>query len=172
LAGSAKQLVVLTHNPLIAREFYQGLMNDGDCKTLHVVRNGQSSRIEECSLFEETAGMYYQNYKTLEKFINDGDSSQDGMLKAAKCIRPLLEGYLRNKYPGVFGEREWLGDFIEKIKASNSGEPLSFVKTRIPELESINDYSKRFHHDSNTNQTIIETELSRYAKKGLNFIYQ
>lgn len=175
LAGSAKQLVILTHNSLIAREFYQGLQDTSVCKTLHIVRNGQSSRIEECSLIEETAGTYYQNYKTLEKFISDGDSSQDGMLKTAQCLRPLLEGYLRNKYPGIFGSREWLGDFIDKIKTSNTGEPLSFIKSRVTELEALNDYSKHFHHDTNPNlasQTIVETELSSYAKKGLNFIYQ
>lgn len=175
LAGSVKQLIVLTHNPLIAREFLQGLQNDGECKTLHIVRNGQSSRIEECSLIEETAGTYYQNHKTLKKFINDGDSSQYGMLKAAQCIRPLLEGYMRNKYPGIFGSKEWLGDFIDKIKSSNDGEPLSFTKPRVTELESLNDYSKRFHHDTNPNlasQTIVETELSSYSKKVLNFIYQ
>lgn len=175
LSGSVEQLVILTHNPLIAREFLQGLQDDGVCKTLHIIRNGQSSHIEECSLVEETAGTYYQNYKTLEKFIRDGDSSQDGMLKAAQCMRPLLEGYLRNKYPGVFGSREWLGDFIDKIKVSNAGEPLSFVKPRVTELEALNDYSKRFHHQVQPNtasQTIVETELSDFAQKALNFIYQ
>lgn len=175
LSKEAKQILILTHNPLIAREFWQGLEEDGKCKTLHIVRRRNSSCIEEWDLVEETAGTYYQNYKTLEGFINDGGSTQDGMLKVAQCIRPLLERYLRVKYPGMFSPKEWLGDFIKKIREASTDLPLVSIQGRLTELEGLNEYSKRFHHDTNPNsasQTIIEAELSNYAKKALDFIYK
>lgn len=45
---------------------------------------------------------YFQRYDTLVKFLENGPSTDSERIKVKNCIRPLLESYLRRKFPSDF----------------------------------------------------------------------
>jgi hypothetical protein len=61
-----------------------------------------------------------------------------------------MESHLRNSYHGQFAEKEWLGGMIDKIRNAAAGQPLETAKPIFNDLESLNDYTKRYHHDDNS----------------------
>jgi len=123
--------------------------------------------IGEWDIESETQSTYLKNYSTLLNFYRDRTGSP---LDVARAIRPFLEGMLRVHFPGHFLSSEWLGNFIDKIRSAESGDGLSHAQTDLEEIESINDYSKKYHHDQNPNadsEPLSEDELHGYVKRTL-----
>lgn len=80
---------------------------------------------------------------------------------------------LRNHFPGHFQHNEWLGDFITKIRAADATSGLQHAKADLTEIESINGYSKKYHHGQNVNadrEPIIDDELHAYVKRTLRLV--
>ena len=91
----------------------------------------------------------------------------------AQTIRPLLESYLRLKLPREFGDREWLGDFIKKIREADPASPADAAKGILEEIEAVNDFSKRYHHNTNTTadtEPIDDGELESYVTRTLQIV--
>lgn len=170
--GSAKQIIILTHNTIFARKFWNGIAKS-QCKNLQIVRSSGTYKISEWDLEKETSGEYFNNYFILEKYLNEGVSGQQQLRNVARCIRPLLEGNLRIRFPGKFAENEWLGDFIQKIKNSKPTEPLYKMISQIIEIESINNFSRKYHHSENSsadNEPITDAELRRFIERTLKLL--
>jgi hypothetical protein len=94
-------------------------------------------------------------------------------LDVARSIRPFIEGMLRAHFPGHFQSYEWLGDFIDKIRNASDTDGLSHAKADLAEVEAINDYSKRYHHEHNQNadsEPLSEDELHGYVKRTLRLV--
>ena len=74
----------------------------------------------------------------------------DGKTTDAKAMRtlmrPLLEKYIRYRFPNQIADGKWLGDMLGIIKA-NPTHPLSKLYS---EIDDINQYTAPFHHDTNT----------------------
>jgi wobble nucleotide-excising tRNase len=71
--------------------------------------------------------------------------------------RPVMEGYLRSTYHGNFAEKEWLGEMIGRIRDAAPGQPLEAAKPVLADLESLNDFTKRYHRDDNSPKHVKET---------------
>jgi wobble nucleotide-excising tRNase len=176
LSSKAKQLIVLTHDKFFARELWNEL-NKSICKTICIQRAADGNVIRWWDVEKETSGEYFENFFILEAYLNGevnvGDQSK--LRNAARCIRPLLENYLKIKFPGVFSHNEWLGDYIAKIRAASSGDPLFILQPKLGDLESINDYSKKYHHANNLNadhESITDHELKNFVNKTLELLYR
>jgi len=172
--GLAKQIIILTHNNIVARKFWNEI-DKSKCMNLQIVRSAETYKISEWDLEKETSGEYFNNYFILEKYLNEGISGQQQLRNVARCIRPLLEGYLRLRFPGKFTESEWLGDFIKKIENASNGEPLSNMKLQLNELKDIKDFSKKYHHSFNPNadyELIIDAELKSFVDRTLKIMYK
>ena len=172
LSSSAKQIIILTHNTIFARKFWNEI-DRSKCKNLQIVRSAETYKISEWDLEKETSGEYFNNYFILEKYLNEGASGQKQMRNVAICIRPLLEGYLRIKFPGKFAHSEWLGNFIPKIEDAPNGDSLVNMKPQLDELRGINDFSKKYHHSTNPNaenEPIIDGELKSFVDRALKFL--
>ena len=63
-------------------------------------------------------------------------------------------------------EREWLEDFISKVRNSKKGEPFYAQKIVLDDLEDLNDYSKTNHHTNPhyLEEPITSSELQSYCK--------
>jgi wobble nucleotide-excising tRNase len=88
-------------------------------------------------------------------------------------IRPVLEEYLRLKLPHSFADNEWLGQFIEKIRNAPDTDPLAAAKCILERVELINEYSKKYHHDSNAaaaTEIVDENELENYVGQALQVV--
>jgi wobble nucleotide-excising tRNase len=170
LIPRARQVIVQTHDPIFARY----LWNEADkslTKCLCLKREGMGSVIREWDIEAETAGEYFENYFILEGFLTEGRGKK---ITVARCIRPLLECNLRLRFPGLFPESEWLGDYIGRIRTAEESSPLNVIKPLLEELAEINSYSKRFHHSSNPDADktpINEPELKNYVKRTLKIIW-
>ncbi len=91
-----------------------------------------------------------------------------GLIDIARKIRPVLEGYQRYRFPNQFPDKEWLGDMIKRIRDSAGAHPMC---PALEELGSINDYSKKYHHDTNPgkadSEPINDGELQGYVQRTL-----
>ena len=126
--------------------------------------------IGECDIEAETQSTYIKNYSTLLNFYRDRAGTP---LDVARSIRPFLEGMLRAHFPGHFQPNEWLGEFIDKIKSAGNTDGLQHAQADLSEIEAINDYAKKYHHDQNPNadsEPLSPDELHGFVKRTLRLV--
>ena len=131
---------------------------------------GQHTTITEWDIQEATKANYVQMHSILTQYRNHGTGERR---LVAQTIRPLLESYLRLKLPTEFGDREWLGDFIKKIREADHTNPADAAKAILEEVEAVNDFSKRYHHNTNTSadsEPIDDGELESYVTRTLQIV--
>ena len=140
--------------------------------TLCVSRKGkdQESTIIEWDIVEETKSDYHRDYFTLCEFL---DNPSGDMRAVARTIRPVLEGYYRVRFPREFPSDKWLGDFINAIRQSSGSHPLVVLQNNLSEINAVNNYSKKYHHQDNSkadSEPINDIELQTYIKQILKLI--
>jgi wobble nucleotide-excising tRNase len=161
----AKQVVVLSHEPA----FLQLIADDFDSANLRLLslsREGLTdSTIKEWDMRAELAPGYHKDVATLTSYYY---GEAEDLRAVIRCIRPVLESHMRSTYHAHFPEKEWLGEMIARIKGAVAGQPLESAKPILSDLESLNDYTKRYHHDDNSPKqsaaTIQDAELQTFAK--------
>jgi wobble nucleotide-excising tRNase len=171
VSDSAEQVIVLSHDP-----FFLKLLSD-ECpsantnvKTLQMSKAGDTTAIGEWDIQAETRSGYMKDFATLLGFYRERKGEPRAV---ARTIRPFLEGMLKTRFPGHFQELEWLGDFIAKIRAADQTGGLQHAKADLGELEAINGYSKKYHHQQNVNadlEPINDDELHGYVKRTLRLV--
>jgi wobble nucleotide-excising tRNase len=171
MGEKADQVIVLSHDP----HFLLSLWSEGKqaaVKTLQIARRGQQSALEDWDIEKDTRDSYLQDYFCLDEYLATVVSAD--LRSTARCIRPLLEANLRLRFPKSFKREEWLGDFIRRIRDSDPKDNLSLLKPKLPDLEDINNYSKKYHHDQNQSgwatEPVNDAALQAYARKALEFV--
>lgn len=169
LADAANQVIVLSHDPHFLRLLWKSYLT-ADIKVLQLCRTGNNTVIGEWDIEAETQSTYLKNYSALLDFYRE---RRGASLDVARSIRPFIEGMLRAHFPGHFQPNEWLGDFISKIRNANNTDGLFHAAADLPEIESINDYSKKYHHNQNPNadsELLSEDELHGYVKRTIRLV--
>jgi len=169
LARDAKQVVVLSHDPIFLQLVADGYNPPGDVKTLQLSLTGNSTMVGVLDLAEETQSTYMKDFSRLHQFYCDRTGDH---MTVARSIRPFLEGMLRCHFPGHFSQG-WLGDFLDKIRQAVGGDGLAHLHPDLDELVAINDYSKKYHHQQNSNadnEPISPDELHGYVKRTLRLV--
>ena len=173
LTDVAKQVVVMSHYPqflqLVAEDFDQAQL-----RLLWLAREGKNdSEIRPWDMHATLARGYDQDIATLAAF-HHGEAKD--LRSVMRCIRPILEGYIRRRHSTSFpeNEKEWLGDMLGKIRDAADADAIADLKPNHDDLASLNGYTKRYHHDDNTVRTdaslIQETELQGFVQMTLEFI--
>jgi wobble nucleotide-excising tRNase len=171
LAKSAKQVIVFSHDPYFLRNVWDEAPKDAR-RALQLSRmgSGTGTLLLEWDIENETRGEYAQTHRVLWRYFYEGIGDPR---KVAQSIRPLLEKYLRMKLPNAFGDKEWLGDSIQKIRDASSTSPLDAGKIILSELGAINGYSKKYHHAQNANadtEQVDDGELQAFVKRTLDLV--
>lgn len=169
IAQKAKQAIVLSHDPRFLKIVWDSA-DKTQTKPLQLFRLGQNSTITPWDIEEETRDEYHRNHAILMDYCNNGVGDRK---KVAITIRPLLEQYFKFNFLGQFTENEWLGDFIKKIREAQAGSPLISAQPILEELEAVNDYSKKYHHNTNSSsesEPIDDAELQSYSKRALELV--
>jgi len=169
LADHAKQVIVLSHDPYFLRLIWENYPT-ADIKCLQMCKTCNNTVIGEWDLEAETQSTYMKNYSVLLDFYRERKGTP---LEVARSIRPFIEGLFRVRFPGHFQQNEWLGDFIGKIRNSADTDGLCHAKPDLVEIEAINDYSKKYHHDQNPNansETLSDDELHGFVKRTLRLV--
>lgn len=168
-ASMAKQILVLSHDPHFLKLVWSG-NPPADIKVLQLGLSGGNTVIGEWDIETETQSTYMTNYSMLLNFYRD----QTGMpLDVARAIRPFIEGMLRAHFPDHFLPNEWLGDFIDKIRKADVTSGLQHAQADLSEIEAINGYSKKYHHDQNPNaysEPLSSDELHGFVKRTLRLV--
>lgn len=167
LSKMSKQCVVLSHDQHFLHFFWD---DPSGVKPFKIVRNGRQSNFCEWDIQSDIQPDYLKDYYRLQNYLESYDSD---LLGVVRCIRPVVEGNLRVRFPKEFEPKDWLGDFIKKIRDSRPGSRLSRLKEVLDELTAINDYSKQYHHQQNPaadQETLNDTELKSYVERTIRFL--
>jgi wobble nucleotide-excising tRNase len=168
LVPRCKQLILLTHDALFAREVWDELPKPK--KALQILDKNEKSSVADWDIIRATQSEYFNRFEHIRDFVESGGADA---LIVAGALRPLLEGNLRMRFPVEFPVGEWLGDFIKKVREASDGNSLFSMQPSLSELSEINEYTKQFHHDPNPGSAIakpVESELKAYSRRTLAFI--
>ncbi len=169
---NVKQIIILSHNFNFVRELYEGVNNKNIEYKILKLNFKNSTQIVELNVDSEFKSQYFKNIDKLEDFLRNGASDDDEKRNIATLIRPTLEEYFRFRFYKYFKNKEWLGDFLEKIRSSNAGGPLYSLKSDEELLNNINDFSKPYHHSNPNfnNEPINGQELKDFVKDTLDLV--
>lgn len=177
ICKKAQQLLVLAHDIFFIRDLRNELKprdNSFRVKVLSVCfsTNGYSN-FESPDIDKECQSPYFHHHNLLAEYFGQGNGDPR---QVAKAIRPLLEGYLHKRFPGLIPRDLLFGQIVQEIKLAAPSSPISHAKPLIEELNDINSYAGDFHHDTNPGNAdtvqIIPTELRRYVERALAIIYK
>jgi len=172
------QVIILAHDLYFIRTMRDEFLKMPatqmqDISTLRIVHTaGDFSDLDRLDVDLECESPYYKNHRLVSGFI-DGIHHQ--LHDTAVAIRPLLEGYLHRRFPGKISPGNLFGEVVTQIAQAQSSDPLFFAKSLVPELNEINNYAGRYHHDTNpqaSSEPITPSELMSYSRRALNVIYR
>ena len=169
LVNTAQQVIVMSHDSNFLKLVFDAHPGS-EIKTMQLAHIGDSTLLCKWDIVTETQSTYHMNYGTLLNFQRDRTGVP---LDVARAIRPFLEGLLRVHFPGHFQSDEWLGNFIDKIRNADGNSGLQHAQADLSEIEAINNYSKRYHHDQNPNsdsESISGDELQGFVKRTLRLV--
>lgn len=94
--------------------------------------------------------------KRLAPFLGEylAGAAQSSM-EVARSIRPMLEGYLHRRFPGMVDSRLLFGQVIQAINVAPQNSPLFHAQNITAELNEINGYAGQYHHDTNCTDLVI-----------------
>lgn len=163
--GECKQLLLLSHDPFFLQLVHSKLpKKETHCLQLSRVPDNNTT-IQEWDVEKETQDGYFKEHAALNSYMLNGAKD---LIDIVRKIRPVLEGYLRYRFPNTFPDNEWLGGMIGKIRTEGAVHPMFAA---LEELEGINDFSKKYHHDTNPgkadSEPINDGELNTFVQRTL-----
>lgn len=177
LSKRVKQLLVLTHNLFFANELLEKLeVNSAavPCLSLKISHSNGGSIFKEHELDTEATLGFLKDFGTLTDFVDNSlGLDEEGKRAVMKCIRTVLEGYLRFKFLRKLKKGEWLGNALDKIRAADAKSAFFRLQPHLDTLETLNDYSKGFHHASLSMaeaEPINDAELKMFAQKTIEVV--
>lgn len=127
--------------------------------------------IREWDIQAETRPPYFDDQAKLRGFVENGRGERRDVVRA---LRPVLEGNMRLRAYPDFKESEWLGEFIKNVRAAAPGAALAAFKEVLLDIEDINDFSKKYHHQDNPigadSEPLDDGELLTYVRRTLAFV--
>ncbi len=165
----AEQIIVLSHDPHFLKLIWDNNPKNS-IKTIQFARTGGDIIINEWDIEADTQSTYYRDHSKLLIFYREKSGN---LLDTVRSIRPFLEAFYRAHFPSYFEPNEWLGDFIEKLRNTIPTESLHHAFKDLIEIEAINEYSKKYHHDQNVNaalEPISADELHGFIKRTLRLV--
>lgn len=169
LATRVKQLIILSHDINFIKDYCD---RNSTTKTLCIKETSNGSIIEEFDTKASNRTGIFLDVEKIRAFSIDGSSARLDPRDVIRCIRPTLEGLLRIKFMGLLNDKEWLGNFLNKIREADSNSPFYRYKDIIIDIEDLNDYTKAYHHSNPTfiEAQINENELKQKCKDTLDLI--
>lgn len=173
LHTKAAQLIVLAHDPYFLRDLRSKLLKQDKTALVAVFQlvavQHNYTDFAEFDIDKECESLYFQHHRLLNNHVagNGADPSA-----VAKSIRPMLEGYLRRRFPGLIPQGIMFGDIVLKIRDAVAPSPLCHAQNLIDELNNINGYAGQFHHDQSDTVKIAPGELMGFVNRALIVVHK
>lgn len=157
IGQNASQVIVMSHDKHFLNDVF-GKIFGAKCETFQISSTKKSSSIEPWDLEREVKEGYLQAHMELKDF-HDGHA---GDAKAMRTLmRPLLEKYIRYRFPNQIPDGKWLGDMLAII-AADPNHPLTPL---YQDIDDINQFTAPYHHDPNT--AFDEDEVKTFVGRTL-----
>lgn len=174
--SKAEQMIVLAHDPYFIRDLHS-VLSQKNAFPISIFQlqytHGGYSDFANIEIDRECESAYYKHHRLLMDFVG-GQSSDNAPV--AKAIRPLLEGYLHRRFPGLVPRDLMFGQVVSFIKDAKAPHPVVFAQDLVDELQEVNDYAGQFHHDTNPGNAdtalIVPTELRAFSERALNIVHR
>lgn len=153
--GDAAQTIVLSHDKFFL-DAVRVLIHGVACTTMQISGTSTGSSIEHWRIEWEVKEGYLQDHMLLQEFA-EGRTNNAREMRTA--MRPLLEKYIRYRFPNQVLDGKWLGDMLAIIR----GDPSHPLRPQYDELDDINQFTAPFHHDPNT--AFVDEEVRTYAQR-------
>lgn len=172
----AEQLIVLAHDPYFIRDFRDDLLKQDSSAYYSLIRltlaPGDYTDFADFDVDKECESAYFQHHRLLNNFAsgNGGDARS-----VAKAIRPMLEGYLHRRFPGLVPKTLMFGQVVSLIREAEHPSSLCHAQSMVDELNEVNDYAGKFHHDTNPDAdtiTIVNSELKIFVEQALLLVHR
>ena len=173
-ANACSQFFLLSHNLEFAHMFLSNKGSvRGDIRAYKIEPFVMPVILEHGDLPPLASKAYETDYCELSDYVNNPGSYANRLKEVVGRIRPLLETYLRYKYPQAWNENDWLGDMVGKIQRSSDSDIIHPCACLVQKLESVKDYTKRFHHRVNGMSADVPEprELKTYVEMTLEIIH-
>lgn len=176
LAQSCAQLIILAHDPFFLRDLATVLKKKrlGTALALQIRRSqDEFSELDVCDLAEKCRSPFHTRYKELADYMT-GQRAGQNSLRLAESLRPLVEGALHRRFPGLVREGHNFGEILEQIRTAPAGSPLQPLQTQLQSFHSFNDYAGAYHHDTfdvQARQDVNDGELETFGRRTLEFIH-
>lgn len=176
LHSKAAQLIVLAHDLYFIRDLRDTLRKEDAATPIAIFQlalaSGDYTDFAALDLDKECESAYFQHHRLLNEFLAGKETDA---MAVAKAIRPMLEGYLHRRYPGLVPRSLLFGQVVAYIRDSTAPSPLCHAQNLVNELNQINEYAGQFHHDTNPGgadaMVVVATELKTYAEKSLHLVH-
>lgn len=171
IGAKAAQLIVLAHDAYFLRDLRDALRRDDKIKPVALVQlvaaPHEYTDFSSVDIDKECESPFARHHRLLVEFArgHGGDPNV-----AAKAIRPLLEGYLHRRFPGLLPKGVMFGQVIDCIRSATAPNPLCHAQSLVGELTEVNDYAGQFHHDTNPDADMVTAtanELTGYVNRAL-----
>jgi len=172
---NCEQLIVLAHDIHFMRYIRDDVLrtaqpNDVKCIKLKAVANRYSD-FDDINFDQECESAYFKGHRILSEFTAGNASSSMGV---ARSIRPMLEGYLHRRFPGMINGGLLFGDVVSLINNARTPSPLVYAQNITNELNEINRYAGQFHHDTNPSADqvqVVDGELLGFVERAINVVH-
>lgn len=172
---NCQQLIVLVHDIHFMRNLRDEILKssppqDVACMKLKSVAN-RYSNFDVIDIDKECESAYFKAHRVLGEYLNGAAQSK---MEVARSIRPMLEGYLHRRFPGLINSGLLFGQIINLIKDAPQGSPLFHAHKIVDVLTDINSYAGQFHHDTNPSADqvqIIDGELRQFVERAINVVH-
>jgi hypothetical protein len=113
---------------------------------------------------------YFRNYFTIADYVAGEAVSWE---VASQSLRPFLEDYLRQRFPGEFATDDWLGAMVDRIDSAGPTSSLACMKPNLPDIRAIARATNPRHHGSthaSGDESLNATSTELYGKKVLKMV--
>lgn len=155
---SSSQVIVLSHDKYFLKAIADSVIGV-KCETFQISATKKNSTIETWDLEREVKDGYLHAHMDMLDFYNGKSGTASEMrLK----MRPLLESYIRYRFPNQMPDGKWLGEMLAIIR-DDPNHPLQSV---YQDIDDINSFTAPHHHDTNTpfNEQEVRTYVERTLK--------
>lgn len=154
---AASQVIVFSHDKYFL-EAVSDSVTGAKCATFQISSTKANSCIEAWDLAREVKDGYLRAHMDMQDF-HDGKSGTASEMRLK--MRPLLESYIRYRFPNKIPDGKWLGDMLAIVR-DDPAHPLLPV---YQEIEDINGFTAPHHH--NANESFNEDEVRAYVYRTL-----
>jgi len=172
---NCQQVIVLAHDVHFLRNLRDDVLrtaqpNDVKCLKLKSVANRYSD-FDDINIDQECETAYFKCHRTLDEYMAGNAPSS---MEVARSIRPMLEGYMHRRFPGLVNDGLLFGQVVDLINNAQTPSPLVHAQNITDELNEINHYAGQFHHDTNPAAdqiVIVDGELLNFVERAIRVVH-